>query len=87
MGPRRICKSAPPEEAELKSNVDVLLRRLASFYTRYAQEVITQRRAISDGELSVQPYREMVTASRLGNADLSRQFRALSEGCLIFSMA
>lgn len=66
--PGAYVESAPPEEVELKSNVDVLLRRLASFYTRYGQEVIAQRRAIADGELSVQPYREMVTASRLGNA-------------------
>jgi type I restriction enzyme M protein len=60
--------SAPPEDDELKANVDVLLRRLASFYTRYAQEVVTQRRAILDGELSVQPYREMVTGARLENS-------------------
>ena len=61
--------SAPPEEGELKSNVDVLLRRLASFYTRYAQEVITQRRAIADGDLTVEPYRKMVTGARLENAE------------------
>lgn len=66
--PGAYVESALPEEAELKTNVDVLLRRLASFYTRYAQEVVTQRRAIIDGELSVEPYREMVTGTRLNNA-------------------
>lgn len=60
--------SAIPDVTELKANVDVLLRRLASFYTRYAQEIVTQRRAITDGELSVQPYRKLVTAARLENA-------------------
>jgi len=61
--------SAPPEERELKLNVDVLLRRLASFYTRYAQEVVTQRRAIMDGDLVVKPYREIITDARLRNAE------------------
>jgi type I restriction enzyme M protein len=62
--------SAPPEESELKSNVDVLLRRLASFYTRYAQEVVMQRRAIADGDLIVRPYREIITDARLRNAGI-----------------
>lgn len=61
--------SAPPEVQELKWNVDVLLRRLASFYTRYAQEIVTQRRAIDDGELTVKSYREIVTDARMRNAE------------------
>lgn len=60
--------SAPPEEGELKDLVDVSLRRLASFYTRYGKEVVTQRRAIADGDLTVEPYRAMVTAARRQNA-------------------
>lgn len=67
--PGAYIESSPPEEAELKANVDVLLRRLASFYTRYAQEIVTQRRAIDAGELTVQSYREMVTDRRLENAE------------------
>ena len=60
--------SAPPEETEIKQNVDVLLRRLASFYTRYALEIVMQRRAIEQSDLMVQPYRDMVTEARLENA-------------------
>lgn len=61
-------ESTTPDEMEVKANVDVLLRRLASFYTRYAKEVIEQRRAIDAGDLIVRPYREMVTEARLANA-------------------
>lgn len=60
--------SAPPEIDELKGNVDVLLRRLASFYARYASEVIAQRRAIVSEELTAKSYREMVTEARQENA-------------------
>lgn len=67
--PGAYIESAPPEGAELESNIDVLLRRLASFYTRYAKEVIAQRRAITDGDLTVQPYRNIITAGRLRNAE------------------
>ena len=61
--------SAPPDEVEVMANVDVLLRRLASFYTRYAKEVVQQRRAIADGDITVESYREMVTPARLKNAE------------------
>lgn len=61
--------SAPPEDDELKANVDIQLRRLASFYTRYAKEIVTQRRLIDTGELSVRSYREMITGTRLENAE------------------
>jgi hypothetical protein len=60
---------APPETNELKENIDVLLRRLASFYARYADEIVLQRRAISLGEIPVNPYRELVTDARRDNAD------------------
>jgi hypothetical protein len=55
------------QEAQLKSDIDVLLRRLCSFYTRYAYEVIEQRRAIAEGNIEMQPYRGMVSKARLGN--------------------
>ena len=61
--------SAVPEEQEVKQNVDILLRRLASFYTRYAKEIVEQRRAIDEGDLSVKSYRDMITERRLSNAE------------------
>ena len=67
--PGAYIESASPDESEVRANVDVLLRRLASFYTRYASEVVEQRRAIAAGDLSVLPYREMITATRLANAE------------------
>jgi hypothetical protein len=60
--------SVPPDLEELKGNVDVLLRRLASFYARYALEVVTQRRAIKTEEIPVRPYREIISATRQENA-------------------
>jgi len=66
--PGAYISSAIPEMEELKENVDVLLRRLASFYTRYAKEVVSQRRAISENEIKVCPYREIISGTRLGNA-------------------
>jgi predicted RNA methylase len=66
--PGAYISSAEPEEGELRKNVDVLLRRLASFYTRYAQEIIVQRRAILDGDIALRPYREMLTTARIRNA-------------------
>lgn len=70
--PGAYVESATPDEGEVKANVDVLLRRLASFYTRYAKEVIDQRRAIESEEMTVQPYREMISSVRLENAELLR---------------
>jgi hypothetical protein len=61
--------SATPDEQEVKQNVDILLRRLASFYTRYSQEIVTQRRAIVSGDLSVRSYRDMVTGTRIEHAE------------------
>ncbi|MFN0277022.1 MAG: class I SAM-dependent DNA methyltransferase [Pyrinomonadaceae bacterium] len=66
--PGAYVESAMPEPGEVKANVDVLLRRLASFYTRYAKEVIEQRRAVEADDLTVKPYREMITKKRLTNA-------------------
>ena len=60
--------SAPPEEVEVKAGVDVLLRRLASFYTRYAPEIVQQRSAVEAGDVDVTPYRDIVSPQRLRNA-------------------
>lgn len=60
--------STPPEEAELRAAVDVQLRRMASFYTRYAAEVVAQRDAIDAGDIDMYPYREMLSEARLNNA-------------------
>ncbi|WP_197277653.1 class I SAM-dependent DNA methyltransferase [Novosphingobium sp. KN65.2] len=60
--------SAPPEDDEVKSAVDVLLRRMASFYARYAVEVVQQRRAVSAHEIAVKPYKEMLTSQRKKNS-------------------
>jgi hypothetical protein len=58
-------ESAPYQEDQLKADIDILLRRLGSFYTRYAPEIIAQRRAIAAGEIAMQPYRKMLTKARL----------------------
>ena len=67
--PGAYIKSAPADESELKGNIDVLLRRLASFYTRYAKEVVAQRRAVKDGNLIVKPYLAMLSRERIRNAE------------------
>jgi hypothetical protein len=61
-------ESAIPEEGELKEAVDVLVRRLASFYTRYAPEVLAQRRAIASGEITQVNYRTIVSGKKRANA-------------------
>lgn len=60
--------SAPPSEDAVIRNVDVLLRRMASFYVRYAQEIVVQRHAVAVADLSVRPYRGLLSATRLRNA-------------------
>jgi type I restriction enzyme M protein len=60
--------SAVPMEGELKVAVDLMYRRLASFYTRYAPEVLTQRRAILDGEITQVNYRQFASSKKLENA-------------------
>ena len=49
-------RSAPLEDDVMKEAADDLLRRLLSFYARYAPNVIAQRQAISNGEINMQPY-------------------------------
>ena len=60
--------SAVPEEGEAMDAIDVLLRRLASFYTRYAPEVLEQRRAVGRGEINEVDYRDYVSSKKLENA-------------------
>ena len=60
--------SAAPEESELRAAVDVQLRRMASFYTRYAAEIVDQRAAIKAGDISLHPYRDLLSRTRLTNA-------------------
>jgi len=60
--------SAKLTRDELKANIDVLLRRLISFYVRYAREIATQRGRIASGQLQMSPYRSIVGAARVANA-------------------
>ena len=64
--------STPPNEEEIRAAVDVQLRRMASFYTRYAPEVVGQRHLIDDGEIALTEYRDFVSKRKLGNA-IARQ--------------
>lgn len=61
-------KSATPEEGEIREAVDVLVRRLASFYTRYAPEIIKQRNAISADEIHQVSYLDFVSPKKRANA-------------------
>ncbi|MHA7261933.1 N-6 DNA methylase [Arthrobacter sp. TMN-37] len=60
--------SALPEPDELELSVHELMRRLYSFYVRYAGEIAGQRRAVEEGRLNPKPYRSMLSAARLANA-------------------
>ena len=70
--PGAYIESSPPDETEIKEAVDVHLRRLASFYARYAREIVAQRHAIENGELALRPYRDMISTARLRNAEAMR---------------
>ncbi len=61
-------ESATPDDAELSVAIDVLLRRLASFYTRYAPEILAQREAIVSGEINQVVYQDYVSKKKLENA-------------------
>ena len=62
-------ESATPEDGDLKRAIDVQLRCLASFYTRYASEIVHQREAIEVGEIELRPYRDLLTNKKLSNAE------------------
>jgi type I restriction-modification system DNA methylase subunit len=66
--------SALPTEEELKDSIDTLLRRLASFYVRYAPQVARLRSRISSRQLAISAYRQLVGEARVANAvQLSKQ--------------
>lgn len=60
--------AAVPDLEELRASIDELLRRLASFYVRYAREIAIQRRSIQARTLAPKPYRDMVSGLRSANA-------------------
>lgn len=60
--------SAMPNEGALRSAIDVLLRRLTSFYARYAAEITAQRQAIDNGEIEVHSYKKLLSPRRRANA-------------------
>lgn len=66
--PGAYIESAMPEERERMDAVDVLLRRLASFYTRYAPEILAQRSAIKAGEIEEVAYLGIVSRRKRENA-------------------
>ena len=61
--------SAIAADEELKASIDVQLRRMASFYTRYAAEIVAQRQAIETDELRQHEYRNILPPTRLKNAE------------------
>jgi type I restriction-modification system DNA methylase subunit len=77
--------SAIPSDDDLKASIDELLRRLASFYVRYAEEVARMRSQVSAGYLKPQEYRKMVGSTRLANArSLPRKVGTIGEHFEIF---
>ena len=62
--------SSTPDSDEVMAAVDVLLRRLTSFYARYAKEVLDQRDALKAGEIVAAPYRSLLSPQRIKNAAL-----------------
>jgi predicted RNA methylase len=60
--------SGMPSDEELKISIDELLRRLVSFYVRYAAEIVNQRSKIVSGDLEPRQYRDMLSSARLENA-------------------
>ena len=67
--PGAYIKSSATNEDEQKLAVDILFRRLASFYTRYAPEIIEQRRAVQDGEIEERNYLDFVSGRKRTNAE------------------
>ncbi|UPG90721.1 SAM-dependent methyltransferase [Luteibacter aegosomaticola] len=60
--------SAPPSREEVQEAVDVHLRRLASFYTRYAREVTVQRDQVRQGAIRMAGYRSLMSQAKKDNA-------------------
>ncbi len=61
-------KSALPSLSDLQDAVDVHLRRLASFYIRYAKEVVNQRDEIFKENIAIADYKDMVSDAKLENS-------------------
>ncbi len=57
-----------PQDEELRAATDVLSRRLASFYTRFAPEVIAQRADIASGDIEEVNYKDIVSKRKQINA-------------------
>lgn len=57
-----------PSEDELKIEIDELLRRLASFYIRYAFQVTQLRNLTNNEEIPVLSYRDILSDKRLENS-------------------
>lgn len=60
--------SALPIKDELKISIDELLRRLASFYVRYASQVAHLHGKLASGELNATPYPALLGSAKLANA-------------------
>lgn len=60
--------SAIPTEDELRTSIDELMRRLASFYVRYAEEVSKLRKRVENQDITVVPYRQIAGDVRLRNS-------------------
>jgi len=61
-------ESPPLSEETLFESADTLLRRLASFYVRYAAEIVMQRTAIEMEYINESNYDELLSTRRLQNA-------------------
>ena len=75
-----------PSDDEMYKATDVLLRRLASFYTRYAPEVIAQRRAIAEEGINVVSYENIVSKKKNKMPKRLREKMMKSEDALTFTM-
>lgn len=61
--------AALPDADTARAGADELMRRTASFYTRFAAEVAAQRKSVDAGELQPVDYRSLLTPTRLRNAE------------------
>ena len=62
-------ESVTPIDEEVFRSTDILLRRFASFYTRYAKEIIQQRRAVSNGDIQKVTCKDIFSRRKLSNAE------------------
>jgi hypothetical protein len=67
-GPGAYIPSSVPTEDELKVSIDELLRRLGSFYVRYASEIARQRARVAEGSVLVKNYVDLLSGQRVRNA-------------------